>query len=180
MKEVLPPISVWAKVSHGPFNIIPTQLVTTWSLKQYEEKQWRKSISIWIGFEKLRLTAYSRRLLIPVRGRDGILLTCSQVKLGSSQNSSFFTLTLDKIPGTGGGGGVYSKILLERSQISLIIEGSLRIGLLREGPKMLSMSSKTLKKTLNVRVSKVEKWQSSRLDSKSIFFANFARLDLLR
>ena len=51
-------------------------------MKQYEYKQWRKSISAWLEFAKLLVTAYWGPLVSLVRGREGILFTCSQVTLG--------------------------------------------------------------------------------------------------
>ena len=116
-----------------------------------------------------------------VRGRERILFTSSQVKLGWTQNSFItsvgFTLTLDKIHGTRGEFAVKltSEKVLKRGQFSLTMEDSILTGLLGTRPKILSISSKTLK----IRVSKLEKLDTLRLDSKWIIFANFARLYLL-
>ena len=55
-------------------------------LKQYGDKQWWNSISFWTESVKLRVTAYWGPLVILDKGRKKILFTCSQVKLGWSQN----------------------------------------------------------------------------------------------
>ena len=92
------------------------------------------------------------------KGREGILNTCSQVKVGWSQNSFNtpvgLTLTLDKIHGTMGEFKVKltSEIILKRGQFSLIMEGSIWIWLIGKGPTMLSIGSKILK----LRVSKLD------------------------
>ena len=112
----------------------------------------------WMDIVKLRVTAYWGPLVILDRGREGILITCSQVKLGWSQNSFNtpvgFTLILDKIHGTSGEFTVKltSEIILKWGQFSLIIEGSILTGLLGTGPKMFPVSSEIYK----VRVSKSE------------------------
>ena len=60
----------------------------------------------WRDIVKLRVTAYWGPLVILDRGREWILIICSQVELGWSQNSFNtqvgFTLTLGKIHGTRG------------------------------------------------------------------------------
>ena len=105
-KESPPPISVWAKVNHGLFNNNPIQLITTWSMKPYGDKQWREFISACMEIAKLRVRAYWGLLAKFVRGRKRTFFTCSQVKLRWSQNNFVtpvgFTLTLDKIHGTRG------------------------------------------------------------------------------
>ena len=108
-------------------------------------------------FIKLRVTEYWGPLVMPVKGREGILFTWFQVKLGWSQNSFItpvgFKLTPDKTHGTRGEFTVKltSEIILKRGQISLIIEGSILTGLIGRGPKIPSISSKTFK----LRVSKL-------------------------
>ena len=75
-------------------------------MKQQGDKQLVNFITAWMEFTKLRVTAYWGPLVILFKGREGILFTWSQVKLGWSQNSFNtpvgFTLTLDKIHGTRG------------------------------------------------------------------------------
>ena len=101
-------------------------------------------------------------LVMPVKGREGILFTWFQVKLGWSQNSFNmplgFTLTPDKIHGTRGAFTVkLTSEILKRGQFSLITEDSILTGLMGAGPKMLSMSSKTFKlRVFKLRVSKSE------------------------
>ena len=58
-------------MNRGPPNNNPIQLVTTGSMKQYGDKQWRKSISAWMEFPRLRVTATWGPLVILVRGREG-------------------------------------------------------------------------------------------------------------
>ena len=92
---------------------------------------------------KLRVTAYWGPLLILVKGREAILFTWSQIKIGWSQNSFNtpvgLTLILDKIHVTRGEFTVKlpSEIILKRGQFSLIFEGSTLTGLIRGGPKNL-------------------------------------------
>ena len=92
------------KVNHGPFIINPIQLVTTRSMKQYGDNQWLKSISARLEFAKLRVTAYGGPLVILAKGREGIIFTWSQLKIGWSKNSFNtpvgFTFLLDKMHGT--------------------------------------------------------------------------------
>ena len=99
-------------------------------------------------FVKLRVTAYWGPLVILVKGREGILFACCQVKLGLSQNSFNtpvgFTLTLGKIHGTRGKFALKltSESTLKRGQFSLIIEVSILTGLIGAGPEKLSIGSK--------------------------------------
>ena len=85
---------------------------------------------------KLRVTAYWGPLVMPVKGCERILFAWFQVKLGWSQNSFItpvgFTLTPDKIHGTGGEFTLKltSEIILKRGQSSLITEGSILTGLI--------------------------------------------------
>ena len=101
-------------------------------------------------FIKLRVTAYRGPLVIPVKGREGILFTWFQVKLGWSQNNFNtplgFTLTPDKIHGTRGELTVKltSEVILKRGQFSLIIEGSILTGLIGEGQKGFPLALKHL------------------------------------
>ena len=55
-------------------------------MKQYGDKQWGMYISAGMELAKLRVTAYFGPLVTLVRGREGILFSCSQVKLGWSKN----------------------------------------------------------------------------------------------
>ena len=108
-------------------------------------------------FAKLRITAYWGPFVILVRGREGILFTCSQVKLEWSQNSFntniAYKLTLDNIQGTREEFTVKltMEIILKGGQFPLIIEVSIVTGLIGTGPKT-SLSSLTYK----LRVLKVE------------------------
>ena len=100
---------------------------------------------------ELRVTAYWGPLVTLVNGREGILFTCSQIKLGWSQNIFYtpvgFTLTQDKIHGMRGESTVKltSEILSKLGQFPLIIEGSTLTALLGTGSKMLVIGSKTIK-----------------------------------
>ena len=86
------------------------QLVITWSLKWYGDKQWQKFLSNWKKSWELRLTAYMGRLVKLVRWREGmffkVILEKSflQYKIELSQNCLIrplgFTLTPDGMKGT--------------------------------------------------------------------------------
>ena len=90
---------------------------------------------------RLRVTAYWGPSVMPVKGREGILFTWFQVKLGWSQNSFKtpvgLTLTLDRTHETRGELIVKltTEIISKRGQFSLIMESSKLTGSLGRGPK---------------------------------------------
>ena len=93
---------------------------------------------------KLRVTEYWGPLVMPVKGREGMLFKWFQVKLGWSQNSFNtpvgFTLTPDKIHGTTGEFQVKftSEISLKRGQFSLKRESPILRGITGEGQRCFS------------------------------------------